>query len=105
MLFGCRAAAVGLSLRDDTSRGGIVRAALCIGQDPPSEQQAMRASGVANHPAHMDTLLAARARIMRTAETGLPKLTTILRMLERHESVKYEPAGIRLRLPHVRWPS
>lgn len=79
--------------------------ALCIGQEPPWEQQATRASGVANHPAHTDTLLAARARIMRTAETRLSKLTTILRMPERHESVKYEPAGIRLRLPHGRWPS
>lgn len=76
--------------------------ALCIGQDPPSEQQAMRASGVASHPAHTATLLAARARIMRTADTGLPKLATVLRMLERHESVKHEPAGVRLPLPHVR---
>lgn len=64
--------------------------ALCIGQDPPSEQQAMRASGVASHPAHMATLLAARARIRSIADADLSRRTTALRMLERGQSVKQQ---------------
>jgi hypothetical protein len=49
---------------------------VCIGHAPPSEQQAMRASGVATQPAHRATLLAESANVTSSAETRLLKIST-----------------------------
>lgn len=50
---------------------------LCIGHAPPSEQQAMRASGVASQPAQSPTwLLHVSARVTRSAERRLVTIGT-----------------------------
>lgn len=56
--------------------------ALCIGQAPPLEQHAIRASGVAIQPAHRATLLAESASATRNTETRWLKFSTVIRMLE-----------------------
>ena len=55
-----------------TARGELSwESDVCIGHTPPSEQQAMRASGVASQPAHSATLLAESARVNRSADRRL----------------------------------
>jgi hypothetical protein len=54
----------------------------CIGHSWPSEQQAMRASGVANQPAHTAGLPPRSPAAKRTAERRLIRIGTNLRMLE-----------------------
>lgn len=49
---------------------------VCIGHAPPSEQQAIRAPGVATQPAHTATWLAETARVNRSADTRLVKIST-----------------------------
>lgn len=49
---------------------------LRIGHAPPSEQQAMRASGVGSQPAHRATLLAERARVKTATVKRLLTITT-----------------------------
>ena len=51
---------------------------LCIGRLPPSEQQAMRASGVGIHPAHTAACPAASAILRAMADTRLARLSTLL---------------------------
>ena len=51
---------------------------LCIGHLPPSEQQAMRASGVGIHPAHTAACPAASAILRAMADTRLARLSTSL---------------------------
>lgn len=58
-----------------------------MGHDRPSEQQAIRASGVAIQPAHTPAWLAASASVNRSAERRLLRISTYLRMLERGHSV------------------
>jgi hypothetical protein len=53
---------------------------LCIGHGPPSAQQAMRASGVGNHPAQTPALLATRASTIGSTATRLNQFNTALRM-------------------------
>jgi hypothetical protein len=53
---------------------------LCIGHGPPSVQQAMRASGVGNHPAQTAALPAPRANMIDTAARRLSQFITALRM-------------------------
>jgi hypothetical protein len=50
---------------------------LCIGHAAPSEQQAMRASGVASQPAHKATGLAESANVKTSAEKRLPELNIL----------------------------
>jgi hypothetical protein len=50
----------------------------CIGQGQPSEQQAMRASGVATQPAHTATWPAARAMVNMSADKRLLRVSTSL---------------------------
>lgn len=52
----------------------------CIGHGPPSAQQAMRASGVGNHPAQTPGLLAPRASTIGSTATRLNQFNTALRM-------------------------
>ncbi len=65
---------------------------LCIGHGPASEQQAIRASGVAIQPAHTATLPADSATVTRSAESRLLRISTDLRMLEIKQSVKRGPS-------------
>jgi hypothetical protein len=51
---------------------------LCIGHLPPSEQQAMRASGVGIHPAHTAAWPAASAILRAMADARLARLSTSL---------------------------
>jgi hypothetical protein len=53
---------------------------LCIGHGPPSAQQAIRASGVAIHPAQTPALPAPRANMIASAERRLSQFITALRM-------------------------
>lgn len=55
---------------------------LCIGLEPPSEQHAIRASGVAAQPAQRATGLADSDMLNRTATTRRLKINTVLRMLD-----------------------
>jgi hypothetical protein len=55
---------------------------LCIGHSWPSEQQAIRASGVANQPTHTAAFPARSPAAKTTAERRLIKSGTDLRMLE-----------------------
>lgn len=66
---------------------------LCIGHSWPSEQQAMRASGVANQPAHTAAFPARSPAAKRTADRRLITIGTDLRMLEPGRRVK--PRGER----------
>src|SRR5688572_5880449 len=66
---------------------------LCIGHSWPSEQQAMRASGVANQPTHTAALPARSPVAKRTADRRLITIGTDLRMLEPCRRVK--PRGER----------
>ena len=68
---------------------------LCIGHSSPSAQQAMRASGVANHPAHTAAFPARSPAAKRTADRRLITIGTDLRMLEPSRRVK--PRGERQR--------
>jgi hypothetical protein len=68
---------------------------LCIGHSWPSEQQAMRASGVANQPAHTAAFPARSPAAKRTADRRLIAIGTGLRMLEPSQRVK--PRGERQR--------
>ena len=61
---------------------------LCMGQWPPSAQQAIRASGVGNQPAHTAPLAAARAIARTAADMRLLNLNTAPRMLEEPDGVK-----------------
>ena len=61
---------------------------LCIGHSWPSEQQAMRASGVANQPAHTAAFPARSPAAKRTADRRLITIGTDLRMLEPGRRVK-----------------
>jgi hypothetical protein len=66
---------------------------LCIGHSWASEQQAMRASGVANQPAHTAAFPARSPAAKRTADRRLITIGTNLRMLEPGRRVK--PRGER----------
>ena len=68
---------------------------LCIGHSPPSEQQAMRASGVANQPAHTAAFPARSPAAKRTADRRLITIGTDLRMLEPSRRVKPRANGKR----------
>jgi hypothetical protein len=61
---------------------------LCIGQSPPSAQQAMRASGVASHPAQTAAFPAIRPMAKMTADRRLMRIRTSQRMLKLGQSVK-----------------
>lgn len=63
-------------------------APLCIGHSWPSEQQAMRASAVANQPAHTAAFPARSPAAMRTADRRLITIGTAPRMLETSRRVK-----------------
>jgi hypothetical protein len=64
---------------------------LCIGHGAPSEQQAIRASGVGNQPAQTAPLAAERAIARTAADMRLLNLNTPSRMPE-------EPDGVKSRL-------
>jgi hypothetical protein len=66
---------------------------LCIGHSWPSEQQAMRSSGVANQPAHTAAFPARSPAAKRTADRRLITVGTALRMLEPSRRVKPRPNG------------
>jgi hypothetical protein len=66
---------------------------LCIGHSWPSEQQAIRSSGVANQPAHTAAFPTRSPAAKRTAESRLIRIGTDLRMLETSWRVK--PKGER----------
>src|SRR5688572_18846730 len=61
---------------------------LCIGHSMPSAQQAMRASGVANQPAHTAAFPARSPAAKKTADRRLTRIGTDLRMPKPGESVK-----------------
>lgn len=61
---------------------------LCIGHSCPFEQQAMRASGVANQPAHTAAFPARSPVAKRTVDRRLITIGTDLRMLEPGRRVK-----------------
>ena len=60
----------------------LCEAPWCIGHSWPSVQQAMRASGVANQPAHTAAFPARSAAAKRTADRRLRTICTDPRMLE-----------------------
>ena len=66
---------------------------LCIGHSRPSEQQAMRASGIANQPAHTAAFPARSPAAKRTADRRLITIGTDLRMLEPSRRVKPRANG------------
>ena len=51
---------------------------LCMGHSAPSAQQAIRASGVALHPAHIAAFPATRANVSATAARRWTSLTTAI---------------------------
>ena len=71
----------------------LCEAPLCIGHSWPSEQQAMRASAVANQPAHTAAFPARSPAAMRTADRRLITIGTALRMLEPRRRVKPRANG------------
>jgi hypothetical protein len=72
---------------------------LCIGHSWPSEQQAMRASGVANQPAHTAAFPARSPAVKRAADRRLITIGTDPRMLEPGRRVKLK--GERQQVPFV----
>jgi hypothetical protein len=69
-----RSASAWLTTRFDSSSA---ESDLCIGHGPSSEQQAMRASGVAIHPAQTPTWPEVSASVRRTTERRLLKRTIV----------------------------
>jgi hypothetical protein len=61
---------------------------LCIAHAPPSEQHAMRASGLGAHPAQTGALPANKTRLSATAVRRRATITTPCRMLDRSRGVK-----------------
>ncbi len=75
---------------------------LCIGQSP-SAQQAMRASGVANHPAQIAAFPARSPMANMKANRRLMKIRTSLRMLKPGQSVKPTDSSRRIERKPRRW--
>ena len=74
-----------VSTRSDPER---CESPLCIGHSAPSAQHAMRASGVASHPAQTAAFPTRSPAVRRTADRRLIRIGTALRMLEPSRSVK-----------------
>jgi hypothetical protein len=67
---------------------------LCIGHAPPSEQHAIRASGVGNQPAHTAPLAVAMTIARTAAHKRLRNLTTGSRMLDELDDVNCDCDGL-----------